>query len=144
LPDQITGRRVGFDADGVIAVLGTGRLEAAEEAIRAARPGDRITVAVVTSDPAEIGRLVRLRIGDLTGCLRRVFAPDAWPGLRLVIDDRATIASAIGIPDTGDATEAAVRIQAGRIFARGYGRGAAYAVATAGDSTTRQSDGAGR
>ncbi|MEV0350094.1 helix-turn-helix domain-containing protein [Nonomuraea sp. NPDC050680] len=132
LPDQITGHRVGFDADGVIAVLGAGRLEAAEEAVRAARPGDRITVAVVTSDPAEIGRLVRLRVGDLTGCLRRVFAPDTRPGLRLVLDDHATIASAIGLPDTGDATEAAVRVQAGKIVARAGGRGAAHAVATAG------------
>ncbi|WP_248963324.1 TetR/AcrR family transcriptional regulator [Sphaerisporangium perillae] len=143
LPDQITGRRVGFDADGVIAVLGTSRLEASEEAVRAARPGDRITVAVVTSDPAEIGRLVRLRISDLIGCLRGVFAPDAWPGLRLVLDDRATVASAIGVPDTGDATEAAVRIQAGKIVARACGRGAAHAVATAGDSTTTRSGEAG-
>ncbi|MEU7745790.1 helix-turn-helix domain-containing protein [Nonomuraea sp. NPDC049158] len=131
LPDQITGRRVGFDADGVIVVLGAGRLEAAEEAVRAARPGDRITVAVVTSDPAEIGRLVRLRVGDLTGCLRRVFAPEARPGLRLVLDDHATVASAVGLPDAGDATEAAVRVQAGKIVARARGRGAAHAVATA-------------
>jgi AcrR family transcriptional regulator len=139
-PDQITGRRVGFDADGVIAVLGTGRLEAAEEAVRAARPGDQVTVAVVTSDPAEIGRLVRLRISDLTGCLRRVFAHDALPGLRLILDDGATIASAIGIPDPGDATEAAVRIQAGKISARAYGRGAAHAAT----STTTRSGEAGR
>ncbi|GAA2908926.1 TetR/AcrR family transcriptional regulator [Streptosporangium fragile] len=135
LPDQITGRPVGFDADGVIAVLGTGRLEAAEEAVRAARPGDQVTVAVVTGDPAEVGRLVRLRIGDLTACLRRVFAPDAWPGLRLVLDERAAVASAVGVPDPGDATEAAVRIRAGRIFSRAYGRGAAHAAATAGGST---------
>ncbi|MEV1175437.1 helix-turn-helix domain-containing protein [Nonomuraea sp. NPDC049784] len=132
LPDQITAHPAGFDADGVIAVLGSGRLEAAEEAVRAARPGDRVTVAVVTSDPAELGRLVRLRIGDLTGCLRRVFAPDAWPGLRLVLDDHATIASAIGIPDIDDTTEAAVRIRAGKIVARAAGRGAAHAAATAG------------
>src|SRR4029450_12126217 len=38
---QLTGRRVGFDAGGVVAVLGTSRLEAAEEAGRAARPGGR-------------------------------------------------------------------------------------------------------
>ncbi|MEQ4720505.1 helix-turn-helix domain-containing protein [Nonomuraea sp. B19D2] len=132
LPDQISGHQAGFDADGVIAVLGAGRLEAAEEAVRAAHPGDRVTVAVVTGDPAELGRLVRLRIGDLTGCLRRVFAPDALPSLRLVLDDHATIASAIGIPDIDDATEAAVRVQAGKIVARATGRGAAHAAATAG------------
>ncbi|MFI7635352.1 TetR/AcrR family transcriptional regulator [Nonomuraea sp. NPDC049400] len=132
LPDQISGHQAGFDADGVIAVLGAGRLEAAEEAVRAAHPGDRVTVAVVTGDPAELGRLVLLRVGDLTGCLRRVFAPDALPFLRVVLDDHATIASAVGVPDVDDATEAAVRVQAGKIVARATGRGAAHAAATAG------------
>ena len=141
LPDQITGRRVGFDADGVIAVLGTNRLEAAEEAVRAAGPGDRVTVAVVTRDPAELGRLIRLRIGDLTGCLRRVLAPDAWPRLQLVLDDRALLASAIGVPDADDATEAAVRIEAGTVIARANGRGAVHAAATAGASNTTASRG---
>ena len=84
LTDQLTGRRVGLDEDGVLAFLGTSRLEAAEEAVRAAHPGDRVTVIVQTSDPAEIGRLVRVRVSDLTGCLRRVFAPGQWPRLRLV------------------------------------------------------------
>lgn len=129
--DEITGRRVALDADGVIAVLGTGRLAAAEEAVRGAPPGEQVTVAVVTSDPAEIGRLVRLRVGDLGGCLRRVFAPDAWPGLRLVLDDRALTASALGLTDADDATEAAVRVRDGRIVARAEGRGAVHAAATA-------------
>jgi AcrR family transcriptional regulator len=143
-PDQLTGRPVGFDADGVIAILGTGRLEAAEEAIRAARPGDQITVAVVTGEPAEIGRLVRLRIADLTGCLRRVFAQDTWPDLHLVLDDGAAIAAAAGIQDAGrDATEAAVRIKDGEIVARADGRGAAHAVGIAGDPATGGSGEAG-
>jgi AcrR family transcriptional regulator len=132
LPDQLTGRRVGFDAAGVVAVLGTSRLEAAEEAVRATLPGDRVTVAVVTGDAAELGRLVRLRISDLTGCLRRAFAPGAWPRLHLVLDDQARLASAIGVPDADDATEAAVRIEAGTVVARAHGRGAAHAAATAG------------
>ncbi|SEG82591.1 DNA-binding transcriptional regulator, AcrR family [Thermomonospora echinospora] len=144
LPDQITGRQAGFDADGVVAVLGTGRLEAAEEAVRAARPGDRITVAVVTGDPAEIGRLVRLRIGDLAGCLRRAFPQDAWPDLRLVLDDRAALASAAGITDPDDATEAAVRIRAGEISARAHGRGAAHAVTAAHGPAPARPSGAGR
>ncbi|GAA3236112.1 TetR/AcrR family transcriptional regulator [Nonomuraea helvata] len=144
LTDQITGRRTGFDADGVIAVLGTGRLEAAEEAVRAARPGDRVTVVVVTGDPAELGRLVRLRIGDLAGCLRRVFTPDACPDLRLVLDERATVASAVGIPDADDATEAAVRVQSGRIVARASGRGAAHAAATSGGAARTEPGKAGR
>jgi AcrR family transcriptional regulator len=132
--DQIAGRQIGLDTDGVIAVLGAGRLAAAEEAVRAARPNDRVTVIVVTSDPAEIGRLVRLRISDLTACLRRVFAADAWPPLRLVHDDRAQIAAAIGLTDANDETEAAVRIQDGKIVARAEGRGAAHAAAIAGAS----------
>jgi AcrR family transcriptional regulator len=128
VPDWLSGRPVGFDADGVIAVLGTGRLAAAEEAVRAARPGDQVTVAVVTSDPAELGRLVRLRVSDLTGCLRRVFAPD-YP-LRLVLDG-AELAAAAGLPNAGDDTEAAVRVQAGRVVARAEWRGAAHAAAVA-------------
>jgi AcrR family transcriptional regulator len=141
--DQLTGRPVGVDADGVLAVLGTGRLEAAEEAVRAARPGDQVTVAVVTSDPAELGRLVRLRISDLAGCLRRVFAPDDWPRLHLVLDDRGLLASAVGLPDPHDATEAAVRLRDGRIVARAEGRGAAHAAATAGASASTRPRGTG-
>ncbi|RAY16426.1 TetR/AcrR family transcriptional regulator [Actinomadura craniellae] len=136
LPDQLTGRQVGFTADGVIAVLGAGRLEAAEEAVRAARPGDRVTVAVVTSDPTEIGRAVWLRIGDLAGCLRRVFAPATRPGLHLVLDDHAAVATALGIQGVNDATEAAVRVRAGEITARAQGRGAAHAAAVAGGPAT--------
>ena len=135
LPDQLTGRRVGLGEDGVIAFLGTSRLAAAEEAVQAARPGDRVTVVVLTGDPAELGRLVRLRVGDLTGCLRRVFAPEVWPRLHLVLDDRALTASAVGLPDAGDATEAAVRIQDGTIVARAHGRGAAHAAAAAASDT---------
>jgi AcrR family transcriptional regulator len=138
LPDQVSGGRVGFGADGVLAVLGTSRLEAAEEAVRAARPGDRVTVAVVTGDPAELGRLVRLRTSDLAGCLRRVFAPGAWPRLRLVLDDRGLLAAAAGLPGAGDATEAAVRITDGAVVARAEGRGAAHAAAGAGAPAARR------
>ncbi|KAB8195384.1 TetR family transcriptional regulator [Nonomuraea phyllanthi] len=134
-PDLISRRPAELGADGVIAVLGAARLEAAEEAVRAARPGDRITVAVVTGDPAEIGRLVRLKVGDLASCLRLVFAPDAWPGLQLVIDEDAAVASAAGIPHAGDTTEGAVRVRDGRIVARAVGRGAAHAATTAGGRT---------
>jgi hypothetical protein len=65
-----------------------------------------------------------------------VFAPGAWPGLRLVLDDRALAASAVGLADADDATEAAVRIRQGRIVARAEGRGAGHAAASAGLSTT--------
>jgi hypothetical protein len=127
----------------VVAFLGTSRLAAAEEAVRGARPGDRVTVVVLTADPAETGRLVRLRISDLTGCLRRVFTPDRWPRLHLVLDDHALTAAAVDLPDGGDATEAAVRVHDGRIVARANGRGAAHAAATAGDTNPTRSHGPG-
>ena len=88
LPDLLTGRATAFD--GVIALLGTGRLGAAEEAVRAA---ERVTVVVVTGHHAELGRLVRLRIGDLASCLLPVFGA---PRPRIVLDDGAVAAAAAG------------------------------------------------
>jgi AcrR family transcriptional regulator len=143
LVDLLTGRPVGLDRDGVVALLGSGRLGAAEEAARAAGPGDQVSVVVLTSDPAEIGRLVRLRVGDLAGCARRVLGPDPWPGLRVIVDDRSLVAATAGVPDAGDATEAAVRIQDGEIVARAEGRGAGHAAASAGASDTPRPRGAG-
>ncbi|WP_316043532.1 hypothetical protein [Actinomadura sp. CNU-125] len=84
----------------------------------------------MTADPAEIGRLVRLRVGDLTRCLRRTFAPDAWPRLRLVLDEDGTAAAAAGVAEPGDDTEVAVRVRAGEIVARADGRGATHTIAT--------------
>jgi AcrR family transcriptional regulator len=130
LADQISGDRVDLGADGLIAVLGAGRLGAAEEAVRSARPGEQVTLVVVTDDPAETGRLARLRVTDLAGCLRRVFAPDVWQRVRLVLDDEALTASAVGLTDLDDETEAAVRVRGGVIVARAHGRGAAYAAST--------------
>lgn len=138
LADQISGDRVDFAADGLITVLGAGRLAAAEEAVRSARPGEQVTVVVVANDPAETGRLVRLRIADLVGCLRRVFPLEVWRRVRLVLDDDALAASAIGLTNPDDATEAAVRVQGGKIVARARGRGAAYAVSTADASNGAQ------
>ncbi|HEX2132128.1 MAG TPA: TetR/AcrR family transcriptional regulator, partial [Actinophytocola sp.] len=92
LVEQVRGGPVAFEGDGVVAVLGTSRLEAAEEAVRGARPGDQVTVAVVSGDPAETGRLVRLRIADTTRCLRRVFPPDALPRVRVVLDEDGLLA----------------------------------------------------
>jgi AcrR family transcriptional regulator len=119
----------GLAGDGVVAVLGTARLGAAEEAVRAAR--GRAVVVVVTSDPDELGRLVRLRIGDVTGCLRRVFGPDAVTRPQVVCDDGAEVARAIGLAQVDDHTETAVRVHKGRIVARARGRGAAHSAAVA-------------
>lgn len=141
LPDAVSGRPVTFDDNGVLAVLGTSRLTAAEEAVRAVHRGDQVVLVIATADPAEIGRLVRLRISDLAACLRRVFAPDSWPRLRIVVDDRALVASALGLPVVDDLTEAAVRVHDGAIVARAQGRGAGHAVATAGAPNTTRGDG---
>jgi AcrR family transcriptional regulator len=143
LVDLLTGHRVQLDRDGVVALLGSGRLGAAEEAVRAAGPGDPVTVVVLTGDPAESGRLVRLRLGDLAGCLRRVLGPDPWPGLRIIVDDRSLVAAAVGLADPGDATEAAVRVRDGEIVARAEGRGAGHAAAAAGGSDAARHRGAG-
>ncbi len=120
--DVLTGRPVGGGGDGLVVLLGPRRLGAAEEAVRT---GEQVTVAVVTADPAEAGALVRLRLTDLAGCLRRVFPA---PPLRLVLDDDAALAAAAGV-EVADDTEAAVLIRGGEMVARAHGRGAAYAVA---------------
>lgn len=141
LTDLLTGEPVDLGADGVVAVLGVHRLAAVEEAIRAASPGEPVTVAVVTGDPAELGYLVRVRVGDLMDRLRQVFPPDAWLPLRLVLDDRAVLASAIGLDQAEDATEAAVRLRDGLIVARAHGRGAGHAAGAAGEAVRRRGDG---
>ncbi|WP_433211959.1 TetR/AcrR family transcriptional regulator [Microtetraspora malaysiensis] len=131
LPDQITGDPVDLAADGLVTVLGARRLGAAEETVRSARPGEQVTVVAVTDDPAETGRLVRLRVRDLLTCLRGVFPADAWSSLRLVVDDGALVASALGLAGVDDETETAVRVQGGAIVARAAGRGAAVSAAGA-------------
>ncbi|MER6561532.1 helix-turn-helix domain-containing protein [Streptomyces sp. NPDC001027] len=131
LRDLLTGRPVGFGEDGVVVVLGSHRLEAVEESVRAAQAGDRVTVAVATADPAETGRLVRLRIDDFARCLRRVFVRDGWPRLRVVLDDDGLLASAVGVIGADDTAEHAVRVRQGTLVARAHGRGAGHAAATA-------------
>jgi AcrR family transcriptional regulator len=130
-PDLIPAGH-GLDADGIVTVLGTDRLTAAEDAVRAARRGDRVTLVITTADHAERGHLVRLRITDLAGCVRRVFAPDVWRGLRVVLDRDGTVAAAAGIAAPDDDTEAAVRVRGGHIIARATGTGAALSVAATG------------
>ncbi|KZB84681.1 TetR/AcrR family transcriptional regulator [Amycolatopsis regifaucium] len=126
-----TADAVDLAADGVVVVLGAGRLEAAEEAVRSARPGEQLTVVIVTDDPANTGRLVRLRVGDLLACLRQV-SPSPLPDhLHLVLDDDARVAAAAGLAAVDDSTEAAVRISGNAVVARAEGRGAAYAVVKA-------------
>lgn len=128
LTDALTDGPIGCAADGVVVILGSRRLGAAEEAVRAARPGEPVTIAAVTGDPAETGALVRLRITDLAAGLRRVFGPNGTP-VRVVLDDDGALASAAGV-EAADGTESAVRIENGEIVARADGRGAGHAAAT--------------
>ncbi|MCY1144302.1 helix-turn-helix domain containing protein [Actinoplanes sp. Pm04-4] len=128
--DELSGRPFEL-GDGVVVALGPGRLGGAEDAVRAARAGEVVTIVAVTDDPAETGALVRLRLTDLTTVLRRIFGPAFRPSLRLVLDDNGTLASAIGVTPTFD-TETSVRIQRGEITFRADNRGAAYAATIAG------------
>ena len=118
--------------DGVVAILGLHRLEAVEEAVRAARYRDEVTAVLVTGDPDELAPLARLVVPDLCRCVRGAFPPSAWPRLRVVFDEPGVVAEAAGLLTVGDGTEAAVRIENGRIVARADGRGACHAVASSG------------
>ncbi|MEU8378090.1 TetR/AcrR family transcriptional regulator [Streptosporangium sp. NPDC048865] len=123
-------RLTGDGGDGVVAILGLHRLEAAEEAVRAAPPGAAITAVLVTGDPGELAPLARLAVADLCGPLRQAFPPSAWPRLQVVFDDSGALAAAAGVLAVSDATEAAVRIEGGRIVVRADGRGACHTAAS--------------
>ncbi|MEV8309299.1 helix-turn-helix domain-containing protein [Streptomyces flavidovirens] len=127
--DAVRGTPARLVDDGVVAILGLHRLEAAEEAVRAAPPGATVTAVLVTGEPAELLPLARLAVAGLCGCLRRAFPPSAWPRLQVVYDASGALARAAGVPAVSDGTEAAVRIEGGRIVARADGRGACHAAA---------------
>jgi AcrR family transcriptional regulator len=131
LTDLVSGGPVDPAADGLVTVLGIGRLAAAEDAVRSAARGERVTVVIAVPDPAETGNLVRLKVSDLTSCLRAVFPPDTWARLKIVVGDQG-LATALGVADPADDTEAALRVRSGTVTARGRGLGAAYAVARSG------------
>jgi AcrR family transcriptional regulator len=129
--DALRNEPADLNHDGVLAVLGLHRLTAIEEAIRAAPPTATVTAALVTSNPDELGPLAHLTITELRGCLKAAVPTSAWPRLQLVHDESGILAAAAGVPSASDATESAVRIQAGRIIARADGYGACHAAATA-------------
>lgn len=131
MTDALRDEPAHLDHDGVLAVLGLHRLAAIEEALRAASPTTAVTAVLVTSNPSELGPLARLIITDLRNCLRAAVAPSAWPRLQIIHDESGDLAAAAGVSATSDATETAVRIQAGRITARADGYGACHAAATA-------------
>jgi AcrR family transcriptional regulator len=127
--DALRGEPAPLGGDGVVAILGLHRLEAAEEAVRAAPSGADVTAVVVTTTPDELAPLARLAIADLRGCLRQAVPESAWPRFRVVLDEPGAVAAAAGVPAVSDATEAAVRVKAGRVVARADGYGACHAAA---------------
>ncbi|GAA4533858.1 TetR/AcrR family transcriptional regulator [Amycolatopsis samaneae] len=136
--DAVTGGPAALAGDGVVAVLGLHRLSAVEAAVRAAPPGAEVTAVLVSGDPAELMPLARLVLAELMGCLRQAFAPEHRPRLRVVPDPSGAVAAAAGVPAVSDATEVAVRVEAGRIVARAEGLGACHAVAIGDRSTERE------
>jgi hypothetical protein len=129
--DALRGEPARLGDDGVVAVLGLHRLAAVEEAVRAAPPATEVTAVLVTSAPDELARLARLAIADLRACLRLAFPPPAWPRLQVAFDESGGIAVAAGVRAVSDATESAVRVEAGRVVARADGYGACHAAASA-------------
>ncbi|MGC5014279.1 TetR/AcrR family transcriptional regulator [Streptosporangium sp. DT93] len=129
--DAVRGEPASLTGDGVTAILGLHRLEAAEEAVRAAPPGTAITVVPVTGGSDELAPLARLAVADLCGCLRQAFPRPAWPHLRVVFDERGAIAAAAGLPAVGEGTESAILVRSGRIVLRADGRGACHMIASA-------------
>ncbi|MFV2198962.1 TetR/AcrR family transcriptional regulator [Nocardiopsis sp. LOL_012] len=127
--DAVRRAPAALSGDGVVAVLGLHRLEAVEEAVRAAPPGAEVTAAVVTGDPAERMPLARIVAAESCGALRTAFPEWAWPRLRLVLDADGRVARSLGADRVDDTTECAVRVDRGRIAARALGRGAAHAAA---------------
>lgn len=128
--DAVTGEPAPPTRDGIVAVLGLHRLSAAEEAVRAAPPGTEITVAVVTGSPQEMFPLARLVVAATATCLRQAFPRPAWPRLRVVYDESGAMAAAAGVPEPGDMTEVAVRVESGRSVLRAEGFGACHTAAS--------------
>ncbi|MEV4551782.1 TetR/AcrR family transcriptional regulator [Nonomuraea wenchangensis] len=129
VPDAVSGEPVRLDGDGVVAVLGMHRLSAVEDAVRAAPPGAEVTAVVVSGAPEELFPLARLTLGELCGCLRAAVPRSAWPRLRVVWDESGDLAAAAGVTGVDDATEVALRVEAGRVTLRAEGYGAAHAAA---------------
>jgi AcrR family transcriptional regulator len=123
-PPSVTDevRRRTADLDGVIVVLGLNRLDAAEDVVRTT--DGPITIALVSSDPDELGPLARYTTGILLGCLRQ-----SLPRVQLVHDEAGVLASALGCDVIGDELEFAASIADGQIVARAEGFGAAHAIA---------------
>jgi AcrR family transcriptional regulator len=112
--------------DGIVAILGLARLTAAEDLVRTTTAP--VTIALVSSDPDELGPLTRYTTGTLLSCLQQSLPA---PRIRLVHDYDGVLASSVGCEVIADELEYAVLVQANRIIARAEGLGAAHAMAAA-------------
>lgn len=124
--DLLTRASVTVDT-GIVVVLGPHRLEALEEALRAAPEGAPVTLVPVTDDPGELLPLIRLVVAELRGHLSRAFPARAWTRARIVLE--SDVAAMAGVVDPDGETESALWVEDGRIVARAEGRGAGHAVA---------------
>ncbi|PPK64922.1 helix-turn-helix domain-containing protein [Actinokineospora auranticolor] len=120
--DLVSGSSVVVE-DGVVAVLGLHRAPVIEESARAGLP---VTAVLVTNQPDELLPLAHMVIAETTTCVRQAFPRESWPTLKVTCDP--TIAPAVGLTATSDATELAVRVENGRITAKAEGPGACHAV----------------
>ncbi|QFU88181.1 TetR/AcrR family transcriptional regulator [Amycolatopsis sp. YIM 10] len=128
--DLVRGEAAALN-EGVVTILGLHRLTAVEHAVRSADVAEGVTVVLVTSSPDELMPLARLAIAELASCVRSAFPAAAWPRLRVVCDARGTLAAAADVHAVDDKTEAAIRVEGGRIVARADGSGAGHAIANA-------------
>lgn len=129
--DAVRVEFVPLQENGVLAVLGSHRLAAIEQAVRSAPPGTPVTLVVVSGDPGESAPLARLVLAEFASCLRQGF-PLSSRLPRVVHDPTGAVAAAAGVRSVGDETEVAVRIEGGRIVARAEGFGACHAAAVSG------------
>jgi AcrR family transcriptional regulator len=109
------------DLDGVIVILGLNRLAAVEDVVRTTYA--LTTIALVSSQPGELGPLARYATDTLLGCLQQP------PRIQLVHDANGVLASALGCEVIGDDLEYAALVDGDRIISRAEGFGAAYAIA---------------
>lgn len=127
-PKAVPADRPTAHEDGVVAVLGLHRLEAAEDAFRAAPRGTEVTLIIVTGDPGELGQLARLHLAELRTTLLTAAHPKAFPAFRFILDPEGRRAGEFGATAISDATEIAAQVHNGRIVSIAEGRGAVWAV----------------
>jgi AcrR family transcriptional regulator len=127
--DLITGAPVDWSGDGVVAVLGLRRASAVEQALRGARPGERVTLVLVSDDPAERAPLASLVLAELLAALRPGFPEGALAGLAVVLDREGRVADAAGMRSAHDDACLALRLEGGHVVAQAEGAAACHAVA---------------